>query len=171
MLIAAALVLYRIHDHDRVHECRKENSRGRRQVGELLLSRAIQLPPVHASDAELGPDLLPAHPLIRRRRTPVPVAVDASQELPLRLRITPGVRREPPALDRLHQRCHVTLLTGLFERRIQILVVPLEDVAIGAGGQYGPDRRRRAGRVRQDLGLPGIRRGQQLPCGSPFRPA
>jgi hypothetical protein len=48
------------------------------------------------------------------------------------LRITPGVRLEPPALDRLHQRCPVTSLTGLFERRIQNLVVPLEDVAIGA---------------------------------------
>src|SRR5277367_4182942 len=54
---------------------------------------------------------------------------------PAALGVTPGVRLEPPALDRLHQRCHVTLRTGLSERRIQILVVPLEDVAIGAGGQ------------------------------------
>ena len=76
--VAAALVTNRIHDHDRVHECRQGCSRGRRQVGELLLSRAIQLPPVHASDAELGPDLLPAHQLFRRRRTLVPVGVDAS---------------------------------------------------------------------------------------------
>ena len=51
----------------------------------------------------------------------------------MRLGVTPGVRLEPPALDRLHQRCHVTLRTGLSERRIQILVLPLEDVAIGAG--------------------------------------
>jgi hypothetical protein len=43
-----------------------------------LLSHAIQLPPVHASDAGLGPDLLPAHPPFRRRRTPVSVCVDAS---------------------------------------------------------------------------------------------
>jgi hypothetical protein len=41
------------------------------------------------------------------------------------LGVTPGVRLEPPALDRLHQRYHVTLLAGLFERRIQILVVLL----------------------------------------------
>jgi hypothetical protein len=92
----------------------------RAQVGELLLSQAIQLPPVHASHAELGPDLLPAQPLFRRRQTLVPVGVDTSQELPLRLGVTPGVRLEPPALDRLHQRCHVTLLAGMFERRIQI---------------------------------------------------
>ena len=50
----------------------------RAQVGELLLSRAVQLPPVHGSDAEPGPDLLPAHPLFRRRRTLVSVTVDAS---------------------------------------------------------------------------------------------
>jgi hypothetical protein len=77
-LIAAALVPHRIHDHDRIHECRQGHSRGRRQVGELLLSRAIQFPPVDASDAELGPDLLPAHPLFRRRRTLVSVGADAS---------------------------------------------------------------------------------------------
>jgi hypothetical protein len=96
----------------------------RAQVGELLLSRAIQLPPVHASDAEPGSDILSAHPLFRRRRTLISVGVDASEELPLRLGVTPGVRLEPPALDRLHQRCHVTLLARLFERRVQILVVP-----------------------------------------------
>ena len=71
---------------------------------------------------------------------------------PAALGVTPGVRLEPPALDRLHQRCHVTLLAGLFERRIQFLVVPLEDVAICIGGQHGPDHRRRAGRARQDAG-------------------
>src|SRR3954452_1028257 len=53
--------------------------------------------------------------------------------------VTPGVRLQPPALDRLHQRCHLTLLAGLLERRIHILVVPPEDVAIGVGGQHGPD--------------------------------
>ena len=46
--------------------------------GDLLLSRTIQLPPVHASDAEPGPDLLPAHPLFRRRRTLISVGFDAS---------------------------------------------------------------------------------------------
>jgi hypothetical protein len=50
----------------------------RAQVGELLLSRAIQLPSVHASGAELGADLLPALPLFGRRRTLVSVGVDAS---------------------------------------------------------------------------------------------
>ena len=69
------------------------DTRGRRQVGEPLLRRAIQLPPVHASDAEAGPDLLPVHPLFRRRRTLVPVDVDASQELPLRFG---GQARRPP---------------------------------------------------------------------------
>jgi len=77
-LVAAALVLHRIHDHDRVRQCRQGCSRGRRQAGELRLSRAIQLPPVHPSDAEPGLDLLPAYPLVRRRRTLVPVGVDAS---------------------------------------------------------------------------------------------
>jgi hypothetical protein len=43
------------------------------------------------------------------------------------------------------------LLAGLFERRIQILVVPLEDLAIGVGGQHSPDRRRRTCRARQNL--------------------
>src|SRR5580704_8000620 len=76
----------------------------------------------------------------------------------LRLGITPGVRLEPPALDRLHQRCHVTLLARLLERRVQILVVPLQGAAVGVGGQHGPDRRRRAGRARPDLRLPGMRR-------------
>jgi hypothetical protein len=42
-LVAAALVLHRIHDHDRVHECRQGCARGRRQAG-LLPSRVIQLP-------------------------------------------------------------------------------------------------------------------------------
>ena len=60
-----------------VHECRKENPRGRRQVGKLLLSHAIHLPPVHASDAELGADLIPAHPLTRRRPI-ISVGVDES---------------------------------------------------------------------------------------------
>ena len=83
-LVAAALVLHRIHDHNRVHERCEGCSRSRRQAGELPLSRAIKLPPVRASDAELGPDPFPAHPLIRSRRTFVPVSVDASQELPLR---------------------------------------------------------------------------------------
>jgi hypothetical protein len=77
-LVAAALVLHRIHDHNRVHERRQGCSRRRGQAGEHLLGRAVQLPPVHASDAEPGLDLFPAHPLVRRRQIPVSVAVDAS---------------------------------------------------------------------------------------------
>jgi len=42
---------------------------------------------------------------------------------PAALGVTPGVRLEPPALDRLRQRCHLSMLAGLFERRIQILVI------------------------------------------------
>ena len=42
------------------------------QVGELLLSRTVQLPPVHASDAELGPDLLSAHhPIVASESDPI----------------------------------------------------------------------------------------------------
>ena len=52
--------------------------RRRGQAGELLLGRAVQLPPVHTSDAEPGLDLFPAHPPVRRRQIPVSVAVDAS---------------------------------------------------------------------------------------------
>jgi hypothetical protein len=51
-LVAAALVLHRIRDHDRA--------------------------PVHASDAELNSDILSAHPLFRRRRTLISIGVDAS---------------------------------------------------------------------------------------------
>jgi len=60
---------------------------GIRQPGEPAL------PPVHASDAEPGPDLLPGHPLVRRRQPLIPLGVHTTQELPLRLRITPGVFR------------------------------------------------------------------------------
>jgi hypothetical protein len=41
-------------------------------------SRAVQFTPVHASDAELGSDILSAHPLFRRRRTLISVGVDTS---------------------------------------------------------------------------------------------
>src|SRR5690242_9206595 len=74
-----------------------------------------------------------------------------------------GDRRVPTT-----ERCHVTLLAVLFERRIQILVVPPEDVAIGVGGQHGPDRRRRPGRARQRpdraLGAPASRPGSTGPA-------
>jgi hypothetical protein len=56
----------------------RDTRAARAQVGELLLSQAIQLPPVHASDAELDSDILPAHPPFRRRRTLISVGVDAS---------------------------------------------------------------------------------------------
>jgi hypothetical protein len=77
-LVAAALVLHRIRDHDRVHDAARDTRPARAQVGELLLSQAIQLPPVHASDAELNSDILSAHPLFRRRRPLISVGVDAS---------------------------------------------------------------------------------------------
>jgi hypothetical protein len=78
-------------------------------VSELLLSRAVQLPSVHPSDAEPGPDPFPRHPLLSRRRPFAAISVDAGQELPLTLRIAPGVCLEPPAAHRLHQRRQVAL--------------------------------------------------------------
>ncbi|HWG13923.1 MAG TPA: hypothetical protein VG268_11690 [Streptosporangiaceae bacterium] len=74
----------------------------------------------------------PGWPLFRRRRALVSVGAGTSWELRLRSGVTPGVRLDPPALDRLHQRCHVTLLAGLFERRIQVLVVPPSPVTFPA---------------------------------------
>jgi len=59
--------------------------RARPEAGRTPAEPGHPAPPVHASHAEPGPDLLPAHPPFRRRRTLVPVGVDASQELPLRL--------------------------------------------------------------------------------------
>ena len=47
---------------------------GIRQAGESAL------PPVHTSDAEPGPDLLPGHPLLRRRRPLIPVGFHTSQK-------------------------------------------------------------------------------------------
>ena len=64
--------------HEIIRRIHQEPRAAQAQVGELLLSRAIQLPPVHASDAELGSDILSAHPLFRRRRTLISVGVDAS---------------------------------------------------------------------------------------------
>ena len=54
-------------------------------------------------------------------------------ELPLGLRITPGVSLEPPAPNHPHQGRHVTLLAGLLERRVQVLVVPLQDIPARPG--------------------------------------
>jgi len=96
-LVTATLVLHRIHDHDCIHERRQRCPHGWSQVGELLLSRVVQLPSVHASDAEPGLDLFPGHPLLSRRLPLVPVGLHAGQELPLNLGITPSVRLEPPA--------------------------------------------------------------------------
>jgi hypothetical protein len=101
-LVAAALVPHRVHDHDRIHERSQQRLHGWIQVSELLISGAIQLPQVHASDAEPGLDLLPGRPLLDRRRSLVPVGVHTGQELPLGLRITPCVRLEPPAPNRMH---------------------------------------------------------------------
>ena len=64
--------------HEIIRRIHQEPRAAQAQVGELLLSRAIQLPPVQASDAKLGLDILPAHPPFRRRRTLDSVRVDAS---------------------------------------------------------------------------------------------
>src|ERR1039458_6646581 len=69
---------------------------------EFLLRGPVQLPLVHASDAELGADLLPGHALPRRRQPVGAVAVHARQELPLGAGVAPGVCLEPPAPYRLH---------------------------------------------------------------------
>ena len=115
-------------------------------------------PPVLVSDTEPCPDLLPGHPLFRRRRSRAAVRVHARQELALSLRIAPGVCLEPPAPYRLRQGRQVALLTCLFERRIQLPVVSFQDLGAGVGGQYGPDRRRFASRAWQNLRWPGVRR-------------
>ncbi len=78
------------------------------------------------------------------------------------LRVTPGIRFEPPAPDRLHERSQVALRARPLERRVQIGVVPLQHLIVGAGGQHGPNRRWRAGRARQDLRLPGQSSSQLL---------
>jgi hypothetical protein len=146
----AGLVLHWIHDHDRVHECRQGSPRPE-------ADRRTPAEPGHPAPTgtrvrrRTGSGSPPGSSAVPQAADPASICVDASQKPPLRLRITPGVRLEPPALDGLHQRCHVALLAGLFERRIQILVVPLEDLAIGVGGQHGPDRRRRTCRARQNL--------------------
>src|ERR1700693_3844477 len=61
--------------------------------------------------------------------------------------------RRPRRLTQ-HQRRQITLLTGLLERCVQVIVVVRQDVVASIGGQYSPDRRRRAGRARQFLGFP-----------------
>lgn len=101
-LVGLTLVLHRVDDHDRVQERRPRHPHSWTQVTELLLSRAVQLPSVHASDAEPGPDLFPGHPLLSRRRPFAAISIDAGQELPLTLRIAPGVCLEPPATYRLY---------------------------------------------------------------------
>ena len=105
---------YRVDDHHRIQERRQRHPHSWTQVTELLLSRAVQLPSVHASDAEPGPDLFPGHPLLSRRRPFAAISVDAGQELPLTPWIAPGVCLEPPAaLTRLPlwamtmRHCHI----------------------------------------------------------------
>jgi hypothetical protein len=77
-LVAAALVLRRIHDHDRVHECRQGCSRGPGAGRRTPAEPGRPVPTGTRSDAELGSDILSAHPLFRRRRTLISVGVDAS---------------------------------------------------------------------------------------------
>jgi hypothetical protein len=61
MLAGPTLVLHRVDDHHRIQERRQRHPHSWAQITELLLSRTIQLPSVHASDAEPGPDLFPGH--------------------------------------------------------------------------------------------------------------
>jgi len=138
-LVTPTLILHRIYDHDRVHECRQQRLHGRIQVSELLVSWAVQLPSVHASDAEPGPDLFPGRSLPVRRQPIVSVGVHAGQELPLSLRVTPGIRLEPPAPDRLNERSQVALHARPLERRIQVRVVPLRP-GLAASPGSGPAR-------------------------------
>jgi hypothetical protein len=78
---------------------------------------------VETAARTVGPDLFPGHPLLSRRRPLAPVGLHTGQELPLGVRITPGVRLEPPAPYRLHQRRQVALLTSMLECRVEVLVV------------------------------------------------
>jgi hypothetical protein len=84
------------------------------------------------------------------------VVLDTGQELPLSARVTPGVGLEPPATYGLGQGREVASLTCLLVGNIQVSLVPLKDFGIGAGGQHGPDSRRRARRTVHDPGLPSV---------------
>jgi hypothetical protein len=151
-LVAAALVLDRIHDHDRVHECRQGCLRSPRQVGELLPSRTIQLPSVHASDAELGPELLPAHPLIRSRRPPVSVGkcVHRQTAATSRSRRASLWVTSPGPASRCHLRSPGLVVPGLVWRRrasmwSEISTPPLCRDRLPSGTRPGGVRRFPAG--------------------------
>src|SRR5215831_7157296 len=155
-LVVTALVLDWVNDDHGIHELSQLRTSRRAQGSELLLRGAIQFPLVHASDAEPGADLLPAHALLRRRRPLAAVAVHPREELPLGIGVAPSVRLEPPAPHRLHQWREVTMLAGLLERRVQVIVVALQHCRISVGGQYGADGRWAAGGTRQNLGTVGM---------------
>jgi len=84
------------------------------------------------------------------------VVLDAGQELPLGVRITPGVGLEPPATYGLDQRREVASFASLLVGNIQVSLVLLKDFGISVGGQHGPDSRRRARRAVHDPGVPGV---------------
>jgi len=86
----------------------------------------------------------------------LPVVPDAGQELPLSVRITPGIGLEPPATYGLDQGREVASLACLLVGTIQVSLVPLEDFGISVGGQRSPDSRRRARGAVHDPGVPGV---------------
>ena len=70
----------------------------------------------------------------------LPVVPDAGQELPLSVRITPGVGLEPPATYGLDQGREVASLACLLIGNIEVSLVPLENFGTSVGGQHSPDR-------------------------------
>ena len=86
----------------------------------------------------------------------LPVVLDAGQEIPLSVWITPGVGLEPPATYGLYQGREVALLASLLVGNVQVRLVLLKDFGISVGGQDGPDSRRRARGAVHDPGVPGV---------------
>ena len=86
----------------------------------------------------------------------LPMVLDPGQELPLSVRITPGIGLEPPATYGLVPGREVASLACLLVGNIQVSLVPLEDFGISVGGQHSPDSRRRARGAVHDPGVPSI---------------
>jgi hypothetical protein len=108
----------------------------------VLPRRVVEVPAVHASETVLRSDFLPASAFRRGWGPFTLVALDPGQELALGIGVAPGVGLESPALDGLHQGCHVVTLAGLLERGVQVVVVAPQHVGVGVSGQYGADRSR-----------------------------
>src|SRR6266849_10818585 len=107
------LILDRVDDHGCVHK-RSQRRPGRRAQGrELQPRRAVEIPPVLASEPVLAADLLPGHAIFGRWRAFAPIALYACQEFPLGIGVAPGVCLEPPVPDGPNQRCEVAVLASL----------------------------------------------------------